>query len=323
MPFGPNDSNIKLKTNQTAEAAGVTSAIQQVNPEGKEYSFSGDLLPFVRDIRKGHLQGVAIQDNHAIITGSMKGGFIALFKGEGKEFSLLTLRSVQGYKHAGGVQTIGSYFVVPVEDEETSEIRFYTHDENIEYEERLTLKRDKQAGAVGITNCTVGDNEFYILAVCGNREIDFYRSKSNIPLSDDSFSFDPKPFYTWNKEMITKKHREDWVPDKKWRKYSNSISLIADDSGNVYLIGLRRSGFMPFFLGKDYVEVYHLNLNELEEKKLKKIAQFHVTCKNGTSFRWGGSALVTRDNKIKLYACERNVKRKGKKRIRVNCLNGN
>jgi hypothetical protein len=143
--------------------------------------------------------------------------------------------------------------------------------------------------------------------------IDFYRTEPGIPLSDHRCSFVPQaerhltdhtPYKTWRYETIQNnpQHVADWQPDRNWGGYPNSMSLLADAAGQVYFLGLHRS-----HSGKDWADLFLLNLDAPEEHMLTKLAHFHAIAKSGASFRLGGSALVTSETAFSIFTCARNA----------------
>ena len=300
MPFGANDSNIKLRAPDDKNYA--TEGLQALGRKGVGRTVTGD-LPQSTGEAEGHLQGVALRDDYAILTTSARDGFIVLSRRNGNEYSMVHKMQVESIRHPAGMQTIGEYLVVPGYDS-LREIRFYRYMEgSIQQEGQLTIPTDINAKCVGITNCSRGASELYILAACNNEnEIHFYRSNENEPLSSGNCTFENKR--EWDINNVSEADREDWQPDKNWRGYPNSISLISDEGGNVYFLGLRKTRLL---FGKDIIDLYKLDFDASEEKMLTKMASFHAKCRNGTSFRWGGSALVTSEMTFRIYACRRNV----------------
>ena len=343
MPFRPSDSNLKLKAPDGITPHYAVSALHTLNREGaicKIFSKPSMPIPdqngFLFIPSRNHFQGVAIRDGFAMVTTSAEGGAIVSAKGNQKEFLLDNVEPTDGFEHPGGVQTIGSYLVVPVyaheSDDRRAEIRFYKYGPQIELVDHLTIKRDgKRLYCLGITDCTGPDGDYYILAVVSHNEghvIDFYRTEPGIPLSDHRCSFvkpaerhlnDHTPYKTWRYETIQHDPQQvaDWQPDRNWGGYPNSVSLLADEAGQVYFLGLHRNDS-----GKDWADLFLLNLDAPEVCMLTKLANLHVIAKDNASFRWAGSALVTSETTLSIFTCARNAENDDQE-LTLNVFHGN
>ncbi len=114
--------------------------------------------------------------------------------------------------------------------------------------------------------------------------------------------------------------RADWLPDPKWYGFPNSLSLLADEGGGLYLLGLntirkwrkasqlsrwliREDAFTAAGLGKDRAELYRVDLDAPPERLLRKVAQRKLKC-HRPAFRWGASATGTSDTGLSIVACE-------------------
>ncbi len=328
MTFRPSDSNIKLQAPDPATPHYAISALQALPRDGAVYkiiSKPGMQIPdqdgFLFIPSRNHFQGIGIRDHYALATTSAADGAIIAAKGHQEQFLLDSVEPAGGFGHPGGVQTIGSYLVVPVydhpEDDQRAEIRFYKYGSQIELVEHLTIKRrGKRFYCVGITNCTGPDGEYYLLAVVTHNEgdvIEFYRTEPGLPLSDQRCSFvkreergrdDHTPDKTWNYQTVEQdpQHADDWQPDRNWGGYPNSISLLADEAGQVYFLGLHRTRS-----GDDWADLFLLDIDAPEGRMLRKLANFHAIAKDGPSFRYGGSVLVTSKTTFSIFTCARNA----------------
>ena len=324
------DSNVLLPNGD------VLAAFENFRKKGHPAKIVGEGLPWrppalnqkLKEKDK-HLQGVAITANHAVLTSNehiIVGNPIPENSQTYKCDFVCRLRH-HTFDHLGGIQTIGNWLVVGFEDSDnypdaSSEIRFYSFGENGQPhpQNHLTIQRNRyaggddpapsagKAGSVGITNYRDGNNFRYLLAVCPwqgieyqghrNGEIHFYRTQPGFSLSNPDCSFGDNPFCIWRASEHMQ--RDNWNPDNKWEGYVHAISLLADIGGNLYLVGFHRN------VNKDFADLYQLNLNN-GNPTLTKFARFHATCRHGTSFRYGGSAFVTQEGNIRLFACERGI----------------
>ena len=261
-----------------------------------------------------------MREDHVIFTSSVDDGYIAFGKKNGDESYTVKRQSIgRKYSHPGGIQTIGDWVVVPVEGGGTSEIRFYKYKDQREdrQEKRLRICRNKtlgQAGSVGIANYKRKQEERYLLATIpeekkdGEQEVHFYWTQANMPLSDPHCSF--------QRPKVWKLSKQCNAFQSKWRDYIDSISLVADEAGNVFLIGMDHDKEAK----KDYADLYqiHINVNDNEEDvELTFLESFEFAIpepecfkdsersifKLQPSFRWGGGVLVISRNTVKVFAC--------------------
>lgn len=310
--FSLQDSNIKLKSGGSNHT--VAAALEQLGSEGVEYEIVGDQIPTSWFGVKLHIQGIALRDKYALCTSTVEDGVIIRAEHSPDDHRQFTYRdsiTTEGFKHPGGIQTIGSYIAVPVyTKEKRTQIQFYRFTgSKMKLVNQLPEEPDFNPLCAGITNYSRGDNEYYLLAASVNsKEIRFYRSTANKPLSDQNCKFEP--FAIWNVDNLEQSEREKWGADKKWLGYPNSISLIADDEDNVYLMGLTRKS-KRLFSFKELVDLYGLTFNENQNELtarigLTKLASQRVKFKKG-SFRWGGSARVVNESSFQVFSCQRAV----------------
>lgn len=294
-----------------------------IQRRGVRASIVGNNLPGPTYFER-HIQGVAIPNTRAVLTRN------TYIMWSGVPNANLTFPCIDSLcendsplDHLGGIQTIGDWFVVGFENGANSQVRFYKFEDDVPIlQDHLTIYRTQAAGdpgahpnsgkasSVGITNYCDGDSFRYVLAVCPrDDEIHFYRTNPNFALSNGLCSFgDGDNPCIWRKPP--KNQRYGWV-DQNWGDYTNGISLLATKDGKLYLVGFNRSW------GRDFADLYRLELdNDGEQPLLTKIAKLHVKCVKrrfyvpfwtGPSFRWGGSAFVTQEGRIRFFACERNI----------------
>lgn len=303
MPFGPDVSNLKLRAPDDEVENYAVAALEGLERVGVVGQVIGD---FPNEF-KGHLQGIAIRDKHAILTTSAKGGYLIPSEAEvgGLRFASkrAELKQIPNFNHPGGIQTIGSYIAVPVYNGDV-EVHFYNYKRGLEPAACpvIQIEEANRAYSVGITNVSNEEGEFYILAVgvdSDGKQIDFYRSGPvDRPIDHEECSF--KRLGRWEFEDLS---------------YPNSISLIADEGESIYFIGLHTSGIKADLgIGEDWVDLYRVDFDESEQPAritLTKLAKFHAICREGPAFRWGGSALVKTETELRLFACERQPQQQG------------
>ena len=317
MSFNQDVSNVRLKApdKNTNYAKAALEGLQKDGVVAKVLG-NGKSIPHATGSRrlKKHLQGVAIRDSIATVTTATGDGLILNSKddaGSTPDFSYLGEKPVPNFDHPGGIQTIGSYLVVPVymgqkteSAQKTTEVQFYENMRELKKAEHLTIELDKRVYSVGISDAADENGDFYLLALgvdSKGKVFDFYRSQPNLALNHQDCRF-------------------KFLKNSKFKKegYPNSISLLADKANNLYFLGLHTTGRLASLgLGKDWADLYQINLQESGQKMFKKIANFHAICHKGPAFRWGGSARVTSDSTISIFVCERNVQKSGSE-IRLN-----
>ncbi|MCH7677620.1 hypothetical protein IH879_22105 [candidate division KSB1 bacterium] len=309
MSFNPDVSNVRLKApdKNTNYAKAALEGLQKDGVVAKVLG-NGKSIPHATGFGrlKRHLQGVAIRDSIATVTTSTVDGLILTSKNDSpaSDFSYQGKKLVPDFNHPGGIQTIGSYAVVPVYNDQTTEVQFYEDTQELKKAEHLTIRLNKRVYSVGISDAADEKGDFYLLALgvdSKGKVFDFYRSQPNLALNHQDCRF-------------------KFLKNSKFKKegYPNSISLLADEANNLYFLGLHTTGRLASLgLGKDWADLYQINLQESGQKMFKKIANFHAICHKGPAFRWGGSARVTSDSTISIFVCERNVQKSGSE-IRLN-----
>ncbi len=194
------------------------------------------------------------------------------------------------YRHAGGCQLFDGKLAVGVEDnfsKDKSQVLFvdigdtaFTANAQKIIERSGTYKRST-AGATGFT----AFNNGYLIAVAdwNARNIDFYFSKSILPVQFDSIA----TYHVPNTE--------------RWWAYQN-INLLTDSSGKIFLIGFGKKK------GKNGADLYQLRFQN-GAVKMEAISTRYFKCRKGVSFRYGAGCEVS-DKHLLLYSCQRRLKKK-------------
>ena len=201
-------------------------------------------------------------------------------------------------KHAGGIQVIGPYLVVGVEDNSSrdrSKVFFYDVSDPASPQplQHLAIERSGHgltAGAVGIVKRSLD----YLLVVgrWDSAILDFYVSNGK-PLYDADCRFSP-----WRIWDSSDADRSDWCPDHTWGSHQ-SLNLVSDTSGRLYGLGLNRNDE-----GVDCLDLFRLNPSQSTSKMIQKLNTKPMHCCSGVSFRYGAGIFVTPDG-LAVYACER------------------
>ena len=243
----------------------------------------------------GHLQGIqSLNNRDIVITASSDSysyymvGQLNQRTGKGKITSVQKIAD-SPYRHAGGCQVNTDTMVVGIEDNrarDKSQIVMVSFDDSSKQNDshviahREGFVKRSTAGAVGFTK----DNSGHYLVAVGDwdsRNIDFYLSKSWSILLFDSLT-------TFSAAI-----------GQKWPSYQ-SINLLADANGKIYLIGFALDGV------NNRADLFEVSLQK-EAAYLRLISTRNFKCKGGAGFRYGSGICVTRDKKLAIYTCGRNV----------------
>jgi len=311
MAIPPSEKNKKLKASPPGEPMSAKVVLKLLRARGKAAliisSDSGPQFP-IGGIKE-HLQGIAIRKDgrgrpHAYLTTNAEGGKIVIARNEPDGKNYIVEEEPVGFDkkniHPGGIQIIGHYLVIPIFNKEYSGIEIRDLNDGLSVIKEFRM--DRRAYSVGIATTSDNKGEFYVMAVVTHseaRRVDIYRTPSNLKLSHPSCFFELKCIY--RPGPIVKDLK------KNWNNYSNGISLLSDKKNNLYFLGFYKTSLVG---GKDYADLYHLDLKQPEDKLFKRLSRFHAKCNDGPAFRWGASASVLGDDTLEIYACEKNVQNK-------------
>ncbi|MCK5391542.1 MAG: hypothetical protein KAJ31_03885 [Deltaproteobacteria bacterium] len=312
MAIPPGEKNKKLKASVSGEPMAAEVVLKQLRARGKAASIissvSGPQLP-IGGIEE-HLQGIAIRKDgrgrpHAYLTTNAEGGKIIVARNEPDGKNYIVEEEPVGFNkkdiHPGGIQIIGHFLVVPIFNDEYSGIEIRDLNDGLSVIKEFRI--DRRAYSVGIATTSDNRGEFYVMAVVTHseaRRVNIYRTPSNLKLSHPSCFFELKCIYKPGSKVKDLK--------KNWNNYSNGISLLSDENNNLYFLGFFKTTLLPG--GKDFADLYHLDLTQPEDKLFKRLSRFHAKCNDGPAFRWGASAFVLGDDNLEIYACEKNVQKK-------------
>lgn len=235
----------------------------------------------------GHLQGIqALSDTELVITASSSSYAYYLTANKNQLTSIQKLSS-SPFRHAGGCQVISRILFVGVEDnvgKDSSRIMIAGHFDpgpsSFSVIKRGNTFKRSTAGAVGIAQ--VRDSFLLAVADWDSKNIDLYTPR---PSKDNS----------WNFDSLTTFHAPD---DHHWPSYQ-SINLLIDTAGRIYLIGFALDGT------KDRADLYEVTLSP-GRADLKLISTRNFKCR-GTSFRYGSGIYVNEARQLHIYSCARNV----------------
>lgn len=274
----------------SAQLVDVPLAFEQIsdNPTLLTYQARSNKLP-----KGGHIQGIQLytadSSRYVVISGSSSELSYYLLSGEGVETKLGYRYSPEvrklfdsPYRHAGGCQLSGCYLAVGIEDNykrdkaQVALVDLRNGSVKTVLQRRGEYERST-AGAVGFTASKDGQ---YCLAVgdWDSRHIDFYKS------SNADFQFDSVATYV--------------APLHNWPAFQ-SINLITDSAGNLFLVGFSLSN------GNNRADLFSIDMHK--GMQLHLINTRYFKCSKGAGFRYG-AGIVLMDNKLSIISSARRLK---------------
>ncbi len=205
-------------------------------------------------------------------------------------------------KHAGGIQLIGNYLVIGVEDNQDklrSEIQFWNVSDPFAPKQRTpltiirhnTLPKEKTAGAVGIVKRE--SDHLIVVANWDTKALDFYTS-NGFPLYNDSCRF------TFNFRWAIAEAKKDlWTPNSSWGSYQN-INLISDSDFNLFLIGSYTNSE-----GLDLIDLYSIDLSKEPNNIIQKLSSKKMNLSGDAHFQHSGGIFVKSSTELICFATER------------------
>jgi hypothetical protein len=283
----------------------IEAAFANIREQGNERAAHGT-VPVYPD---SHVQGMVQCSGYYVLThNDIAGdrGLLVIMR-PGPNDVVMTVRTpIKGFDHPGGLQAIGDFLVVPVEnsDHSSSYIHFYDaswlHPAKDTPPRLLPLQiRRESAGSscVGITQYTDAGQEFYLLAVYNHGDVDFYRSNGYL-LGDPALDFGA-PFLTYN----TGGHGY------------HGMSLLTEKKGatqTLYMLGCESNADGTTY--KDRAILYKLG-GAMDSGPLvpEQISRRHmithhgaVTGAAGVHFRYGSGVFIRSSIELDLFATQRN-----------------
>jgi hypothetical protein len=177
------------------------------------------------------------------------------------------------YDHAGGIQAIGHWLVVPLEGSHSgADARIVLYDLAHPTSPIKRYERDagwEHAGTASITKLSDGR---YLLVIGGSdaNPLKFYVSSGTSLTAYPGFDLVDQ----WKNEEV-----ETEIDDANWGAYQN-INIVNQCDGKLFLIGMHNDA--PLGQGADWVDVYRLEVDaNTYDVRLIKVANRHVYC------RWG------------------------------------
>jgi hypothetical protein len=207
--------------------------------------------------------------------------------------------SDRGFDHSGGMQAVGRYLAVGLEESHRSRVVFWDlsrpeHPRRVGRLEHTTGVSG--AGTVSMARLRGGR---YVLIVGGTDAniLDFYVSRTG-RLDQPRFGHATR----WRESQLKTTLRDG---DREFGDYQN-LNLVTDTSGRLYLIGTHRSGNLT--LGADFADLFLLE-NLGNTVAITKVAKRHLYCGvpfagQQCNFDAAGGVYVTPRRMLLLYGTE-------------------
>ena len=205
------------------------------------------------------------------------------------------VRSDPGFDHSGGIQSVGQFVVVGLEEGSRSRVVFWDLADPRRPRRTGMLPHAtgvKGAGTVSIAKLRDGR---YLLIVGGANAntLDFYLSRAGTDLTNPRFDH----VATWRESELV-------GGDSEFGNYQN-LGLVADPGGTLYLIGTHRNAAGG--PGSDFADLFRLERTP-RTPRIRKIASRHLYC----GFPGGaqcnldaaGGVYVTPSGGLMLYGTE-------------------
>lgn len=283
----------------------VRVAFDNISRQGKLRDFSGEMAD--DDGLYGemgtHVQGIVHTEDYVFLSHNrlplQYTGMIAVISKKKGEvvYWFDTPRHEDRYPHPGGMQLIGDYLMVPVEngDHNQSYVHFYdlsTMTNKVPPQKlAYSLRRHNGTGAAGITNYASGGIEYYLMAAYDNGKLHFYKSNGKT-LADPDFALS---------SLFETKVAEGGY---------SSIALLTDKNNGLYMIGFWTEGAEGAD-PTDYMDYYTLNI---DKKSISAVVQRRhmitryggIAGADGVHFRFGAGLRILSDTTLKAFATQRN-----------------
>ncbi|HEX4952706.1 MAG TPA: hypothetical protein VF017_04855 [Thermoanaerobaculia bacterium] len=290
-------------TTQNPKFEHVKVAFDNVPQQGKPHTFTVPLtihIPYFP-----HIQGIVHYGNRFVLSHNLfspyNEGLYVVMSTQSWEVTQVFWTPDSGYPHPGGMQVIGDYLVAPIEDGGPTKSRVHFYDLSTMTDTSpptlLATYVDRPsggAGAAGMTSYTVGDTEYYLLAVYDNGALDFYQWEGSPAPSDNSQS----PLFS-----VTLNATD----------YS-AVCLLTGTDQKVYLIGFHTKDYWG--TNQDWASLHHVDLDSQTveaplDKRHMETTHGLLPGALGVHFRYGaGLAIIPgtgdADASLKFYATARN-----------------
>lgn len=259
--------------------------------------------------KNGHLQSAQILDKdgvrYIILTGSSDISYSAVVKldrEKGNKIISVNHLLYQPFTHAGGIQLLGHYMGVGVEDSgqrDKSKVQIYdlSNPENPIENPVFELFRSGEyerstAGGIGLIEW---QQHIVMLVVdWDGRNLDFYIC----PV--EAWNLGNIEFKLWKSVKTATLDRQGWIDDE-WRSYQN-INLICDKNNTLYALGL--DGFNPD-KNTSVADLYKLQIGNITDNipvSMIKVSRKEFQCTPTVSFSLGAGVHIIDENSFGIIA---------------------
>lgn len=203
-----------------------------------------------------------------------------------------------GFNHSGGMQSVGDFLAVGLEDDERSRVVFWTVSD-VRHPSRVGALRHETgvdgAGTISLAKLR-GGRHLLIVGGTDANTLDFYLSRAGTGLANPRFDHTA----TWTEDELV-------GGDSEFGNYQN-LNLVASSDGRLYLIGTHFSGI--FGGRRDVADLFVLERNP-RSPRIRKLASRHLYCavpggNQHCDLDAAGGVYVTPTGGLLLYGTERN-----------------
>jgi len=207
------------------------------------------------------------------------------------------------YTHAGGIQIIGNYLVIPIEGSDQgnqAKIVFY----NVEFP-RYPIKTNYEVYIGPVFNKDVGTasitklNDGRYLLIGGGPDADplyFYISNGK-SLKDTNLEFDPVAIWKLSEHSVYTE-----IGDNNWGAYQ-SLNIINQRDGKIFLVGTHQD----IVTQRDWLDLFRLEIDRSiypYKVKIIKVANRHMYSRNQCDFNAAAGIYIDPHGRLIVYATE-------------------
>ena len=239
-----------------------------------------------------HVQGAVKQGDLYLLTHSNRGGDPALLVcNDTTLVKTIPLCQPPGsarlFDHAGGLQRLGDYAVIPLEPMDgmpASRVAFFDITDPVSTHEMPSppaiTRDDRKASTAGIASVMVGGRMRWYVATLDDHQVDVYGSTVG-EFPDTTF--------------------EHLFCDTLDLGGHQSFCLVAEEGGALYAIGLRSTGAML----RDFADLYAIDV-DAGKVRFVETRQFTTKAIYNVHFRWGAGLDVGESEGLRVLATGRN-----------------
>ena len=200
-----------------------------------------------------------------------------------------------GFDHSGGLQAVGNYLAVGLEEGSRSRVNFWDVSVPTSPRRLGTLEHATGVTGAGTTSLAKLRGGRYLLIVGGTdaNTLDFYTSRPGTTPGNPAFDFEA----TWRESQLRTR-----IPgDSEFGNYQN-LALVSDTSGQLFLIGTHRDSVS----GEDFADLFLVENDPSASVRITKVAKRHLFCGvpftgQQCNFDAAGGIYVTPTQRLLVY----------------------